>query len=140
VSVYLDASVLVALLINDPFSQRAEAFLRKTADILVVSDFAQAEFSSAIARHVRTREITRAEAQTAFSACDDWVARTADRAETTTMDVAAAQGFLRRLDLSLRTADALHIAIALRIGAPVATFDVRMAASARMIGLPVADA
>ena len=44
VSVYLDASVLVALLIVDALTARADAFLRTNTPIMIVSDFAAAEF------------------------------------------------------------------------------------------------
>jgi predicted nucleic acid-binding protein len=47
---------------------------------------------------------------------------------------------MRRLDLTLRTPDALHIAISGRVGATLATFDEKMAAAARVVGLPVAAA
>ncbi len=55
-------------------------------------------------------------------------------------DVLAAEGFLRRLDLTLLAPDALHIAMCQRIGATLATFDEKMAASARMLGVDVAAA
>ena len=45
--------------------------------------------------------------------------------------------FLRRLDLTLRTPDALHIAIAQRLAAELMTFDQKMAASARALGTAV---
>jgi predicted nucleic acid-binding protein len=41
----------------------------------------------------------------------------------------------RRLDLPLRTPDALNIAIAQRVGADLVTFDDRMVASARALGI-----
>ena len=37
-SVYLDASVLVALLTEDAFTTRADAFLRRNGAVLIVSD------------------------------------------------------------------------------------------------------
>ena len=55
-------------------------------------------------------------------------------------DVTAAASFIRRLDLTLRMADAINIAMAQRIGATLATFDVKMRDSARAIGVPVAAA
>ena len=62
-NVYLDASVLVALFTRDAFTQRANDFLDAELPILVVSDFAAAEFASAVARMTRTREITLDEAR-----------------------------------------------------------------------------
>ena len=137
-TLYLDASLLVALLTNDALTARADALLRSNMPTLVVSDFAAAEFASALARRVRTREITAEEAYIAFSRFDAWKARATQRADTTAADVRAAEAFLRRLDLTLRTADALNIAIAQRVGATLATFDKRMASSARALGVSIA--
>lgn len=136
-SVYLDASVLVALFTHDALSTKADKYLRKAAPILIVGDFAAAEFASAIARLVWMRELTRAEAQTAFSNFDSWTARAANRVETRASDIAAAAAHIRRLDLPLRTPDALNIAVAERFGAELATFDDKMAAAARALGLKV---
>lgn len=49
----------------------------------------------------------------------------------------AAEAFLRRLDLTLRAPNALHIAMAQRTGAALVTFDERMAGCARVLGLQV---
>ena len=73
-SLYLDASILVALFVIDPSSARAEAFLSAHPEIVVVSDFGVAEFSSAVGRRVRTRDLTREDGQLAFSNLDTWVA------------------------------------------------------------------
>lgn len=139
-TLYLDASLLVALLTNDPLTARADALLRSRTPVLVVSDFAAAEFASAVARRVRMQELTAEEARHGFSYFDAWVARATQRADTTAADVRAADAFLRRLDLALRTPDALNIAIAQRVGATLATFDAKMASSARALGTEVAAA
>ncbi len=137
---YLDASVLVAMLTHDPFNERAEELLRRKMPIPIVSDFAAAEFASALGRRVRAGELQIDHARTALSNLDALVARSAERVETTGADVAIAAAFLRRLDLTLRTPDALHIAIAQRVDADLATFDVRMADAARMLGSGIVDA
>lgn len=139
-NLYVDASVVVALVTKDAFTVRAESYLRTHAPILIVSVFAAAEFASVIARRVRLREITEPTARMAFAALDAWVARATERVDTTGADVVAAAAVLRRLDLPLRTADALNIAIAQRINGTLMTFDEKMAASAKAIGLDVAPA
>ena len=133
VTCYLDANILVALLTPEPFSRRADTFLRTNTEPLIVSDFAAAESSSAVARRVRLREFTRYQAQITLSRFDAWLVRTADRVEIGAEDVALATAFLRRLALTLRTPDAIHIAIAQRIAARLVTFDERMAQSARAL-------
>ncbi len=138
-TLYLDASFLVALFAIDHFNERASSFLTSHTPELLVSDFAAAEFASAIARRVRMGDLTAAEARSAFDAFDTWVMRVARRPETTPQDIAAAAAFLRRLDLNLRTPDALNIAIAQRLDASLATFDVSMRANAEALGVTVAD-
>jgi len=138
VTCYLDANILVALLTPEPFSGRADRFLQSNTAPLIVSDFAAAEFSSAVARRVRMRDFTRDQARITFSRFDTWLARAADRVEIIPADVALATAFLRRLDLTLRTPDAIHIAITQRINATLVTFDQRMTAGARALGTAVA--
>jgi predicted nucleic acid-binding protein len=53
-------------------------------------------------------------------------------------DISVASAFLRRLDLPLRTPDAIDIAIAKRAGCTLFTFDRKMAETAAAIGIPVA--
>ena len=126
------------LLIPEPFSDRADTFIAGQQGPLIVSDLAGVEFSSAMARRVRMRQFTFNEARLALSSFDAWVARSATGAEITSADFALAVSFLRRLDLPLRTLDALHIAVARRLNATLVAFDQRMIASARAIGMAVA--
>jgi predicted nucleic acid-binding protein len=69
-SIYLDASVLVALMTTDPLTGRAVALMRGKAVTAVVSDFAVAEVVSAVARQVRTKEMTPDDARAVFSQLD----------------------------------------------------------------------
>ncbi len=139
-SVYFDASVLVALFTNDPFTSRARAFLTAHTPTVVVSDFASAEFASAVSRRVRTKDLTADEARIAFTSFDSWLARSTQHVDTTAPDIAVAASVLRRLDLNLRTPDAINIAVADRLGAELATFDEKMAIAARAFGVQVAPA
>lgn len=136
-SVYLDASVLVALLTEDPHTSRAYAFLRKRKPVPVVSDFAAAEFASAVARRVRMGEINSGDARSTFRTFDAWLPHGAVRADLTSADISTAIAYLRRLDSALRTPDALNIAIAERVGADLLTFDIRMEEGARALGARV---
>jgi predicted nucleic acid-binding protein len=140
VRLYLDTSVLVAILIKDPFTGRAYQYLNATTPGLIVSDFAAAELASAVARRVRMRELTIAAARKAFITFDGLAPRTVERIETSPADIKNAEAFLRRLDLPLRAPDALNIAIARRMGASLMTFDDKMAASAKMLGVEIAPA
>lgn len=137
-NVYLDASVLVALFAKDPFTQQADDFLRRERPTLTVSDFAKAEFASAIARRVRTSELSAKEGRDAFAAFDVWTARAVRSIAVSSADIATASTFLRRLDLPLRTPDAINIAIAERAGCMLLTFDRKMADNATVLGVSVA--
>src|SRR5260370_20449533 len=130
---YLDASIQVAVL-TEPFSDRADRFVRDHPIGLMISDRAAAEFASAIARRVRMREVTVDDARSDLSAFDSWAARSVQSIEVTAADVALATAFLRRPDLTLRTPDAIHIAIAQRINGTLVTFE-RMSENPRALGM-----
>lgn len=136
-SVYLDASVLVSLFITDLHTSRARSFLVSKSPRLIVSNFASAEFASALNRRVRMQELVEDHAVSAFTHLDSWIGQGAQWVETTPLDIQQAQSVLRRLDLPLRTPDALNIVVAARLNAELATFDERMAECGRRLGLPV---
>src|SRR5947207_5156179 len=98
--------IVVALLTPDPLTARADAFLEARREVFIVSDFAAAEYVSAISRRVRTAEITRGDGQNALARLDVWLAQSTQRVEIESADVALADRFLRRLDLALLTPDA----------------------------------
>ena len=137
--VYADASLLVPIFAVDTFTVRAMAFVRSVRPTVLLSDFAAAEFASAIARKARTGAVSTDEALSAFATFDAWAAVQAARVQVAPGDVSSAEGFVRRLDLNLRAPDAINIAMATRLGAELATFDERMAEAARALGCGVAD-
>lgn len=139
-SVYLDASVLVALFTDDALTARADAVLREVLDTPVVSDFAGIELTSAVSRRVRTRDLSVDEARHAFETFDGWVNHGVQREELRPEDIVLADGYLRRLDLALRAPDAINIAIAQRLGASLLSFDEKMVAAALSLGLRVLPA
>jgi predicted nucleic acid-binding protein len=136
-SVYLDTSVLVPLFLPDPFAERAKRFLGTGPAQVVVSDFVAAEYSSIVGIRVRIGALTQSAARMAFSNFDNWCGDYAADVETEAADIRAASLFLRRLDLTLRTPDAISLAIAQRLGANLATFDSKMSACAGKLGIPV---
>jgi predicted nucleic acid-binding protein len=136
--VYFDASVLISLFVDDALAPRASAYVKMASPTPVVSDFASAEFASAISRIVRMGYLDAAQAGVVFSEFDAWRATSAVACHAQTDDMIACEGFLRRLDLPLRTPDALNIAIARRLGVTLATFDHDMARSAAALGVELA--
>ncbi|MDO8296734.1 MAG: type II toxin-antitoxin system VapC family toxin [Caulobacter sp.] len=138
--VYLDTSVLAPLFSNDALSDRADRYFSGALPAVFLSDFAAAEFASAVARKARTGALLAEEARATFAAFDAWASTEATRVQVSPADISVAERFIRRLDLTLRAPDAIHIAMAIRLDATLATFDKAMEASARTLGCAVADA
>lgn len=133
----LDTSVVVPLFVTDPLSQRAADLMRQTLPVVVVSNFGSAEFASAIANRVRRGVLEEELARVVFSEFDAWLAGKPQQINMLAADLAAAVRLMRRLDLPVKTGDAIHLAIAQRAGMELAPFDRQMAACARKLGLPV---
>jgi predicted nucleic acid-binding protein len=138
-SVYLDASVLVPLIVPDAHSARADAFMDSEPPDLILSDFAAAEFASAVARLVRMSQLRLDEARTAFTTFDSWSAMATRRVASDSDDARLAESMLRRLDIPLSTPDVLNLAIVRRLGCDLATFDSKMVVVAKRLGLAVLD-
>jgi len=138
-SVYVDVNVLVALFVIDTHNERAEKAVGGHNE-LIVSNLSGAEFSSVIARRVRTRDLRATEARTAFANFDIWCARHTSLIAIDGSDVTGATALMRRLDFPLRTPDALHIVIAQRFGCTLLTFDRAMTKVARALGVEVTQA
>jgi predicted nucleic acid-binding protein len=137
VAVCLDTSIVTPLFLTDPFNARAHSFLTSGPVDMVVSDFVAAEFASVVGVRVRAKALTRAEGRKAFSNFDRWLSAKAVEASIQPSDVRVAMAVLRRLDLVLRAPDALILAVTDRLNASLATFDARMAESARKLGISV---
>ena len=138
-NLYLDANVLVALLTPDALADRSRGFVARVGASLTVSDFAAAEYASVVSRRVRAGALSRAAGSAALGAFDSWLASNARWVTVEPADIAAATGFLRRLDLTLLSPDAIHIAVARRLGARLVTLDRRMAVMAGALGVAVAE-
>jgi predicted nucleic acid-binding protein len=138
-SVYLDASVLVGLFVEkDALAARARTIAVGDDEVLIVTDFAAAEFASVIARLRRMNSLNDDEAREIFGTFDTWHARFANSEDVEPADIRAATLIIRRLNLNIRAPDAINLAIARRLGASIATFDRGMAENARALGITVA--
>lgn len=119
-------------------SAKVNAALRGRRD-LMISDLAITEVVSAIARARREGLVSSEDAAKVHALIlqqvDVGVVQRIDLAPDTHR---AAERFLLSIDLiPLRAADALHLALAVTAGAAaLVTFDRRLAAAARTIGLP----
>lgn len=134
---YLDASAVVSLFIADKHSPVIRAYLRSQRPTVVVSDFAVAEFSSAVARRVRMGEVTPAQGSRLLNVFDAWVAANAERPDMDPSDIRVACAFVRRFELGLRAPDAMHLAMCQRLDADFLSFDVRQTGAALQLGLRI---
>lgn len=133
---YLDASVLVALVGRETSSSAVTTWLTDYADVVLVSDFAAAESSAALARQRRVGRLTTVAADEAFAQLDDWIAQHTQASEIDRSDIAVATLWVRTPELTVRAPDAIHIAAASRLGATLLTLDKGMAHAATVLGVP----
>ena len=135
--IYLDASVLLSLLIADAHTASASAWYSGLRATVVVSDFANLEVSAVALRHLRVGRLTQRQVDGAlldFDALRDGCERLTHDAA----DFQLAERLVRDISTKLAVADALHLARAKNAGAALATFDERLAQAARAQGLEVA--
>ncbi len=78
------------------------------------------------------------EVRAAHRLFDTWCRANAERADVISADFRSAAAAIRSLELPLKAPDAVHIMIALRLGATLATFDVTMAREADRLGVTIA--
>ena len=137
-SIYLDTSVLIPTLIDEPSSGTVKAYLLAAERELIVSDLAAVEVASVLSRFVRTGLFTTVAAAARLTDFEAWRAGTSSAVEVRPVDARLAYAYVRRFELMLRAPDALHLAVVHRVRATLVTLDRRLAAVARELGVPVA--
>jgi uncharacterized protein len=134
-TVYLDASVVVSLFVNDVHTDRAQAWLAR-GDTPVLSRWTIAEFSSALARLRRLGVLDYEQQRGAEEAFDAWMVLLGPPVAITDQDFIEAR-YLCRGDGAIRTPDALHLCVVQRLGISFLTFDAAQADVARRQGVDV---
>lgn len=132
---YLDASVIASLLLNEPGSQKVVEALRPFGRRCIISDFASAEVSSAVAKRVRMGRESAKIANARLLAFDRFKADFPDRATLAPNDVSTAERLVRAFELKLRAPDAIHAAVCLRHNYQLATLDTNLTYAARLLGV-----
>ncbi|HEY5634403.1 MAG TPA: type II toxin-antitoxin system VapC family toxin [Burkholderiaceae bacterium] len=136
--VYLDTSVVVALLIAEPRSDEVASWFARSAAPLAASDWLVTEFASALAIKRSGGQIASALLRAARREFDALYTRGLQVIPIDRDTFAAAAELIHAVGRGLRAGDALHLAAARRAGAgAVATIDPRMAEAASRIGLAV---
>lgn len=139
VASYLDASVLVPLAVAEPSTSAVEAFLDGHEGRLLVSEFGAAKAASGVSRLVRMGEIGAGAAHAALENLDAWRFIATEHVEITPGDLRLAHLLVRRFETKLRAADALHVAIAKRLGARPVSRDRGMLAAAELAGVAAVE-
>ena len=133
--VCLDTSVLIAAFTREAGSPRALALLAGSS-AWRVSEWATAEFAGAIRVKARRDELDPDLIEVVEATLDEMVAAAGASITVHPDDHAEARRLIIE-DGMLRAPDALHLAIAQRIGAQLATFDANLARAAEAVGVPV---
>jgi len=133
----LDTSVLVALYAKDAHTPTARALLLRVGPV-VVSDWAVVEFSAAIRLKARQGVVSATLLDDLEAGFDEWLEQLGARRPVLSEDHLTARALVRR-HYGLRAPDALHIAVASRLGVALATFDTRQAEAARREGLATVE-
>jgi hypothetical protein len=84
-SAYLDASVLLPTLVEEPGSAAVDAFLLAASQELFISDFAAAEVASALSRLVRMGLLDADDASARLADFDVWRAAASSPASISTL-------------------------------------------------------
>jgi predicted nucleic acid-binding protein len=133
---YLDTSLLVAALTNEPETGRMQTWLgQQPLEDLAISDWVATEFSSALSIKLRSGQIgadDRAEALATFTrlATDSLTIVPVSRLQFRT-----AARFADQHRLGLRAGDALHLAVCADYGATLCTIDQRLNDAGSVLGI-----
>jgi predicted nucleic acid-binding protein len=134
---YIDTSLLVPYYCPEALSQVAERTLRGDPRP-AISDLVEVEFFSALAKKVRAKEMSTADAtRTGEQFLDHLRVGLYARIAVQRRHYETARGWLARFTFPLRALDALHLALADVEGLRLATADEELSRSARGLGVAV---
>jgi len=133
--IYLDTSALGAIYFPERASHAVERLIL-AEHLCAISELTAVEMYSGISRRLRTRELSRQEADVisdSFRA--DLSGETFKSVQVGSAHYRYARGLIARFDTPLRALDALHLAITADEGFELATLDAALAESARRLGV-----
>jgi predicted nucleic acid-binding protein len=135
---YLDTNILLSACLAEPASPRVRAWLETADSNFTTSDWALAEFSSALGVKVRRSELTTRQADGVLHVLESDLLPALAVFETEGQLVVAAGMLLRSWPLGLRTGDAMHLAHCSRAsGLALATADRVLERAAQAMGIAV---
>ena len=110
--IYVDTSVLVALIVAEPHSGSVDRWYRQTRSPLVSSIWCVTEFASALGIKQRTGQLDRVQAEASWQRFGALVANDLSLLEPAAMQFHRASVLALDAQTGLRAGDALHLAAA----------------------------
>jgi uncharacterized protein len=137
VKLYLDSSVLVAAFAPEKFSQRAMDLLGNASEV-VVSELTVTEARVSLVRKRKRKAMTAEEVAEALAEIAEAIQDGTLGVEPLPVEIfRAAEALADRVAVPVRAMDALHVAMAVQLGAEMATFDADQATAAKAEGITV---
>lgn len=138
-SYYLDTSALIALYCPEAWSEKTEKIIQGLERIPVISELVEVEFCSVLTRKKHMREISHKSAQSILTEFFLHLEQHYYRhCLLNTSHFQQARNWLCQLKTSLRTLDALHLAVCHQERLPLLTADKRLVRAARFFGIETA--
>lgn len=134
--VYVDTSVLVALLTNETTASRIAQWYANETRTLISGDWCVTEFASALALKERTGQLNRKQGNAAWKLFSEFCGSSLRLLPLDREVYAHAAHLVRDSKNGLRAGDALHLALALHVKAEAFfTLDARLGISAQQCKL-----
>lgn len=137
--IYFDTSFLVPLVIPEETSEQIHAFFAQvSSQEMATSHWTLVEFASLLVRRVRMKEITEEAAGRMKILFPEFIEKSMALFLPQLHEFKEAKRFLETPNISLRTGDALHLAIAVHTKCErVYTLDKEMIKAGELLGIPV---